>query len=145
MPDTAANQLQWPQNSNQQPGCGFPQLKVVGLFCLQSGALLQWPTTTSTITRSSSHAVVGVGLARINHPKPFGFLVGNRVTVSLDQGPNVMAGILGGAVGGAKHLVMVRAKGFSQCILKARAPRPQASGHFACFQQIIHPLGVFSG
>jgi hypothetical protein len=41
MPDTAANQLQWPQNSNQQPGCGFPQLKVVGLFCLQSGALLQ--------------------------------------------------------------------------------------------------------
>jgi hypothetical protein len=41
MPDTAANQLQWPQNSNQQPGCGFPQLKVVGLFCLQSGALLE--------------------------------------------------------------------------------------------------------
>jgi hypothetical protein len=24
MPDTAANQLQWPQNSNQKPGCGFP-------------------------------------------------------------------------------------------------------------------------
>jgi len=41
MPDTAANQLQWPQNSEQKPGCGFPQLKVVGLFCLQSGALLQ--------------------------------------------------------------------------------------------------------
>jgi hypothetical protein len=41
MPDTAANQLQWPQNSNQKPGCGFPQLKVVGLFCLQSGALLE--------------------------------------------------------------------------------------------------------
>src|SRR5208282_1771574 len=41
MPDTAANQLEWPQNSGQKPGCGFPQLKVVGLFCLQSGALLQ--------------------------------------------------------------------------------------------------------
>ena len=41
MPDTAANQLQWPQNSGQKPGCGFPQLKVVGLFCLHSGALLQ--------------------------------------------------------------------------------------------------------
>jgi len=41
MPDTAANQLQWPQNSGQKPGCGFPQLKVVGLFCLQSGALLE--------------------------------------------------------------------------------------------------------
>src|SRR6266403_2235431 len=41
MPDTAANQLRWPQNSGQKPGCGFPQLKVVGLFCLQSGALLE--------------------------------------------------------------------------------------------------------
>jgi hypothetical protein len=41
MPDTAANQLEWPQNSGQRPGCGFPQLKVVGLFCLQSGALLE--------------------------------------------------------------------------------------------------------
>jgi hypothetical protein len=41
MSDTVANQLQWPQNSGQKPGCGFPQLKVVGLFCLQSGALLQ--------------------------------------------------------------------------------------------------------
>src|ERR1700688_5028016 len=41
MPDTAANQLRWPQNSGQKPGCGFPQLKVVGLFCLHSGALLE--------------------------------------------------------------------------------------------------------
>jgi Transposase DDE domain len=41
MPDTAANQLQWPQSSGQKPGCGFPLLKVVGLFCLHSGALLQ--------------------------------------------------------------------------------------------------------
>jgi hypothetical protein len=41
MPDTVANQLQWPQNSNQKPGCGFPQLKVVGLFCLHSGALVE--------------------------------------------------------------------------------------------------------
>jgi hypothetical protein len=41
MPDTAANQSQWPQSSSQKPGCGFPLLKVVGLFCLHSGALLQ--------------------------------------------------------------------------------------------------------
>jgi len=40
MPDTAANQERWPQPKNQQPGCGFPLLKLVGLFCLQSGALL---------------------------------------------------------------------------------------------------------
>jgi len=40
MPDTAANQKHWPQPKNQKPGCGFPLLKLVGLFCLASGALL---------------------------------------------------------------------------------------------------------
>ena len=41
MPDTAENQARWPQSSCQQPGCGFPALRMVGLFCLHSGALLQ--------------------------------------------------------------------------------------------------------
>jgi hypothetical protein len=41
MPDTAPNQAQWPQPESQQPGCGFPLLKLVGLFSLASGALLQ--------------------------------------------------------------------------------------------------------
>jgi DDE family transposase/transposase IS4-like protein len=40
MPDTTANQRLWPQSSAQKPGCGFPLLKLVGLFSLQSGALL---------------------------------------------------------------------------------------------------------
>lgn len=40
MPDTAENQARWPQPSTQAPGCGFPQMKVVGLFSLASGALL---------------------------------------------------------------------------------------------------------
>jgi Transposase DDE domain len=38
--DTPANQKQFPQPANQQPGCGFPVLKVVVIFCLASGALL---------------------------------------------------------------------------------------------------------
>jgi len=42
MPDTPQNQEVWPQNAAQKPGCGFPQLKVVGLFNLGSGALLHW-------------------------------------------------------------------------------------------------------
>jgi hypothetical protein len=41
MPDTALNQQAWPQQKSQKPGCGFPLLKLVGLFCLGSGALLQ--------------------------------------------------------------------------------------------------------
>ena len=40
MPDTPENQARWPQPSLQAPGCGFPQMKVVGLFSLASGALL---------------------------------------------------------------------------------------------------------
>jgi hypothetical protein len=40
MPDTAANQAVWPQSCAQKPGCGFPLLKLVGLFSLHSAALL---------------------------------------------------------------------------------------------------------
>jgi hypothetical protein len=41
MPDTPENQALWPQSSEQQPGCGFPALKLVGLFSLSSGAFLE--------------------------------------------------------------------------------------------------------
>ena len=40
MPDTAANQRAYPQSNNQKPGCGFPSINLVGIFCMSSGALL---------------------------------------------------------------------------------------------------------
>jgi hypothetical protein len=40
LPDTAQNQARYPQPRNQKPGCGFPMLKLVGLFSLATGALL---------------------------------------------------------------------------------------------------------
>ncbi len=40
MPDTRANQEAYPQPANQKPGCGFPVLSFVAVFCLGSGALL---------------------------------------------------------------------------------------------------------
>jgi len=40
--DTKPNQKEWPQSRNMKPGCGFPQLNLVGLFCLHTGALLGW-------------------------------------------------------------------------------------------------------
>ena len=40
MPDTAANQKRWPQHSSQKKGCGFPTAKMLGLFCLSTGAWL---------------------------------------------------------------------------------------------------------
>ena len=39
MPDTAENQHAYPQPGSQKPGCGFPMMKLVGLFCLASGEL----------------------------------------------------------------------------------------------------------
>ena len=44
MPDTAPNQERWPQSSWQKPGLGFPLMKLVGLFSLGSGALLEHTT-----------------------------------------------------------------------------------------------------
>lgn len=41
MPDTPANQARWPQGCSQKPGLGFPCMKLVGLFSLASGALLE--------------------------------------------------------------------------------------------------------
>lgn len=38
--DTLANQKRYPQSSNQKPGCGFPVLRVVVLFCMSSGAVV---------------------------------------------------------------------------------------------------------
>jgi hypothetical protein len=40
LPDTAENQARYPQPSEQKPGCGFPVLKFLLLFSLNSGAVL---------------------------------------------------------------------------------------------------------
>lgn len=41
VPDTAANQKEYPQPSGQKRGCGFPVMKLAVLFSLASGALLE--------------------------------------------------------------------------------------------------------
>lgn len=40
MPDTPANQREYPQPSSQRKGCGFPAVSLVGVFCLTTGAAL---------------------------------------------------------------------------------------------------------
>lgn len=42
MPDTPENQAAYPQPSSQAPGCGFPVLRLVVIFSLLTGALLQY-------------------------------------------------------------------------------------------------------
>jgi len=48
MPDTTKNQEKWPQHSNQAKGCGFPIMKIVGLFSLASGAVLDFANGTKS-------------------------------------------------------------------------------------------------
>lgn len=42
MPDTLENQARWPQPKGQKPGCGFPVMRLVVLFCLASGAVIEY-------------------------------------------------------------------------------------------------------
>jgi hypothetical protein len=42
LPDTAKNQRAYPQPGSQKPGCGFPVLKLVGVFSLATGVLLDY-------------------------------------------------------------------------------------------------------
>lgn len=41
MPDTQANQAEYPQSPSQRPGLGFPIARVVAVFCLATGAVLE--------------------------------------------------------------------------------------------------------
>lgn len=41
MADTAANQQEYPQVSGQQPGCGFPSARIVVVFSLAVGTVLE--------------------------------------------------------------------------------------------------------
>jgi hypothetical protein len=44
LPDTPDHQAAYPQLKTQQPGCGFPILRVVALFSLATGMLTAWAT-----------------------------------------------------------------------------------------------------
>lgn len=52
MPDTPENQIKYPQPSSQKAGCGFPQMRVVGLFSLASGALLDFAHSSIRVHES---------------------------------------------------------------------------------------------
>lgn len=41
MPDTSKNRQAWPQPKASKPGCGFPVMRIVAIFSLASGTLLE--------------------------------------------------------------------------------------------------------
>ena len=57
LPDTAENQMAYPQHSNQKEGVGFPLLQLVVLFSLNTGAVLKaltdiWKCAEVTLFRA---------------------------------------------------------------------------------------------
>lgn len=52
MPDTEANQALYPQPTSQKPGCGFPVMKIAGVFSLASGALLHFAKSNLPVHES---------------------------------------------------------------------------------------------
>jgi hypothetical protein len=52
MPDTVGNQEKYPQPTSQKSGCGFPQMRIVGLFSLASGALLDFAKSSIHVHES---------------------------------------------------------------------------------------------
>jgi hypothetical protein len=42
MPDTQKNQRAYPQSRSQKPGCGFPLMRLLGVFSLSTGVLLDY-------------------------------------------------------------------------------------------------------
>jgi hypothetical protein len=65
--DTEANQEAYPQPSSQKSGLGFPQCRVVGLFCLGSGALLDAATAPCEGKGSDEQTLLRGMLDRLAH------------------------------------------------------------------------------
>src|SRR5450756_1358322 len=53
MPDTAANREICPQSTDQKPGCGFPLIRMVGVFSLTTGVLLDETSAPYAISENS--------------------------------------------------------------------------------------------
>ena len=52
MPDTPENQEIYPQPSSQKTGCGFPQMRLVGVFSLATGAMLDYAKSNIHVSES---------------------------------------------------------------------------------------------
>jgi hypothetical protein len=58
MPDTPANQDDYPQPDSQAEGVGFPMLRLVGVLSLSSGAVLQVGTGAYQGKQSGEHGLL---------------------------------------------------------------------------------------
>lgn len=58
MPDTQANQAEFPQSTTQKPGLGFPLARLVAIISLSCGAVLEWATSPCEGKRTGETALL---------------------------------------------------------------------------------------
>ena len=58
MPDTPANQAEFPQSATQKPGLGFPLARLVAIISLSCGAVLEWATSPCEGKRTGETALL---------------------------------------------------------------------------------------
>ena len=75
MPDTAANQRRFPQQSSQKPGLGFPIARLLGVFCWSSGALMAHATGP---VKGKTNSELGLLRGLLGHFKPGDVVLGDR-------------------------------------------------------------------
>jgi Transposase DDE domain len=82
MPDTPENQAEYPQHSNQKPGCGFPIARIVVLIFLATGSVLD-----AAIGPSKGKLTGEMALIRTLHSrlKPGDIMVGDSYYSSFDE------------------------------------------------------------
>jgi hypothetical protein len=73
VPDTAANQADFPQPPSQKPGLGFPLVRVSAMFCLASGALLGY------VTGAYAQSELVLATKLLKHLRPRDVLLADRL------------------------------------------------------------------
>jgi hypothetical protein len=74
LPDTAANQVAFPQPRSQKPGLGFPQCRLLAMLCLSSGAVLD---TAACPTQGKGNDEQTLLRSLLDHLQPGDVLVGD--------------------------------------------------------------------
>jgi hypothetical protein len=82
MADTPANQRAYPQHSNQKPGCGFPIARIVVLFSLATGCVLEAAIGASKGKLTGEHALFR---SLHKHLKPGDIVLGDAYYSSFDE------------------------------------------------------------
>jgi hypothetical protein len=59
MPDTPENQAAYPQHTTQSPGCGLPTARIVGIFSLLTGALVDFAIDSLHVAETTLFRRIG--------------------------------------------------------------------------------------